>query len=63
MTTDILARARAAGRLRPVRIGGLVDAWIERDGRRRQMRQLAQLDDHMLRDIGVTRDDVRGLRL
>jgi len=63
MTTDILARARAAGRLGPVRIGALVDALIDHDARGRQMRQLARLDDHMLRDIGITRDDVRGLRL
>jgi uncharacterized protein YjiS (DUF1127 family) len=63
MTTDIVASARAMARLRPVRIGALVDAWIARGVYRRQIRQLAQLDDHVLRDIGVTRDSVRALRL
>lgn len=33
-----------------------VKGWVERG---RQRRQLAQLDDHALRDIGLTRDDVR----
>jgi len=61
MNPNILARARAAGRLRPFSIGALAGAWIERDARHRQMRQLAKLDDHMLRDIGVTRDDVPSL--
>ena len=63
MTTDIFARARAAGRLGPVRVGGRVDAWIARDNCRRQIRRLAQFEDPMLRDVGVTRDDVRALRL
>ena len=37
----------------------LLRRWIERDTHRRQMFVLAALDDHLLRDIGVTRDDVR----
>jgi uncharacterized protein YjiS (DUF1127 family) len=46
---------------RPADGGGLVSAamralrtWIERD---RQRMSLAGLDDHMLRDIGLTRAD------
>jgi uncharacterized protein YjiS (DUF1127 family) len=37
----------------------LIQAWIARDAYRRQMHQLRLLDDHMLRDIGLTSDDVR----
>jgi uncharacterized protein YjiS (DUF1127 family) len=59
MTPDILARPQAAGRRHGFRLGGALMAWIERDTLRRHMRQLARLDDHLLRDIGVIRDDVR----
>jgi uncharacterized protein YjiS (DUF1127 family) len=33
-----------------------VSRWI---ARRRQLRALAELDDHLLRDIGLAREDVR----
>ena len=33
-----------------------VSRWIER---RRQLRALADLDDHLLRDVGLTREDVQ----
>jgi uncharacterized protein YjiS (DUF1127 family) len=33
-----------------------VSRWIER---RRQLRALAELDDHLLRDIGLGREDVQ----
>ncbi|HYD64364.1 DUF1127 domain-containing protein [Azospirillum sp.] len=33
---------------------GLLAAWI---GRRRQRRALAALDDHLLRDLGLSRED------
>ena len=58
MTTEIFT-----GRPRLLRLGALIDAWIARDTHRRQLRQLARLEDHLLRDIGVTRDDVRRLSL
>ena len=63
MTTDILARPQAAGRRRGLRLREILKAAIERDAHWRQMRQLARLDDHLLRDIGVTRADVRRLGL
>lgn len=33
---------------------GLLAAWIER---RRQRRALAALDDHLLRDLGISREE------
>lgn len=59
MTTDILDRPQATGRRLGLRLAALLQDWIERDLARRQMRQLRRLDDHLLRDIGITRDDVR----
>jgi uncharacterized protein YjiS (DUF1127 family) len=47
-------RSRETGRLR--RAAERVLAWRERA---RQRRHLANLNDHMLRDIGHTRGDVR----
>ena len=35
-------------------IADLLRTWVERD---RQRRQLAELSDHLLRDIGVTRTE------
>jgi uncharacterized protein YjiS (DUF1127 family) len=43
-------------------LGALVRALIERDARFRASCQLARMEDHLLRDIGLTRDDVRGGR-
>ncbi len=59
MTIAIPARARAEGRRWPDRIRALIDAWIARDAYRRQLHQLRQLDDRLLRDMGLTPDDVR----
>ena len=56
MTTDT-----RTGRPAPLRVGALIDAWITRDARRRQLRQLARLEDRLLRDIGVTPDEARRL--
>ena len=36
-------------------------AYLDRANARRQLRRLRALDDHMLRDIGITRADLRGL--
>jgi uncharacterized protein YjiS (DUF1127 family) len=45
------------GRLREVTL--IAVAWIRADIRRRRGHaQLARLDDHLLRDIGLTRNDV-----
>ena len=45
-----------------IRLAELVQAMIERDARHRTLGELARLEDHLLRDIGLTRDDVRGRR-
>ncbi|MFO1144435.1 MAG: DUF1127 domain-containing protein [Amaricoccus sp.] len=44
-------------------LADLLRAAMERDARFRASRQLARMEDHLLRDIGLTRDDVRGGRL
>jgi uncharacterized protein YjiS (DUF1127 family) len=49
-----LSRAKALAAALPARIFDLVMTWIEREQERRQ---LAALDHHLLRDIGVTRCD------
>nr|WP_209877680.1 DUF1127 domain-containing protein [Azospirillum soli] len=36
-----------------------VEAWSRMSERSRQRRALANLDDHLLRDIGVTQDHAR----
>jgi uncharacterized protein YjiS (DUF1127 family) len=56
MTPDILSHPQAAGHRHGFRRGGILTALIERDTLSRQTRQLARLDDRMLRDIGVTRN-------
>ena len=43
------------------RLAALLRAAMERDARHRAERQLARMEDHLLRDIGLTRDDVRRL--
>ncbi|MGB3280837.1 MAG: DUF1127 domain-containing protein [Pseudorhodobacter sp.] len=43
-------------------IGKIIRWWRERAARRRSMRRLLlQKDDRMLRDIGLTRDDLHQL--
>jgi uncharacterized protein YjiS (DUF1127 family) len=41
------------------RITGLLSLWQERIRARRHLRDLCQLDDHMLQDIGLTRAALR----
>jgi uncharacterized protein YjiS (DUF1127 family) len=41
------------------RITGLLNLWRERLRARRHLRDLCQLDDHMLQDIGLTRSALR----
>jgi uncharacterized protein YjiS (DUF1127 family) len=55
---DAEAPERAVRDLLAARVGALVGAWTARHAHRGQMLQLSRLDDHLLRDIGVTRDDV-----
>jgi uncharacterized protein YjiS (DUF1127 family) len=44
-----------------VRLVAWVTGWIAREIRvRRSMRQLAEFDDHMLRDLGIVRADIEG---
>ena len=43
-----------------VRIGALLDTVARWQDRRRQRLTLASLDDHMLRDIGLSQADVEG---
>jgi uncharacterized protein YjiS (DUF1127 family) len=49
---------RAVRDLLTARVGARVGAWTARHAHRGEMLQLSRLDDHLLRDIGVTRDDV-----
>ena len=42
---------------RPVTVARLLSLWRRGVMRYRQRRTLAELDDHLLRDIGVTRRD------
>lgn len=52
----------AARRWCRARLADLMRAAMERDARYRASCQLARMEDHLLRDIGLTRDDVRGRR-
>jgi uncharacterized protein YjiS (DUF1127 family) len=38
---------------------GLADRWAAAEARRRDARRLREAPDHLLRDLGLTRDDVR----
>ena len=51
---------RTAGHWRRARLAALLCAAMERDARHHALRQLARMDDHLLRDIGLTRDAGRG---
>jgi uncharacterized protein YjiS (DUF1127 family) len=42
------------------RVGGIFDLLLTWHERARQRRHLRSLDDHMLRDIGLSRADVEG---
>jgi len=52
-TTTLRRRALPRFSLR-----GALDYLIELDRRHRAERQLRQLDDHLLRDMGLTRGDI-----
>ncbi len=54
---------RTAGRSHGSRLAAILAGWMERDARHRALCRLQSLDEHMLRDIGLTRDDVRGRRV
>lgn len=51
-----------AGRAFGARLAAILAAWAKRGDRRRALRRLQALDDHTLRDIGLSRDAVRGGR-
>jgi uncharacterized protein YjiS (DUF1127 family) len=58
MWTDIAIGTGSAQPRALLRI--LAEWWRRALARRRQRRALLRLDDHMLRDIGVTRAEARG---
>ena len=43
----------------PELFAGLVDRWIAAAARRREAKRLRSMPDYLLKDIGLTRDDVR----
>ena len=51
-------RSPALGRL----FAAAIDAWLDWSDRRRQLRDLATLDDRMLTDLGLNRADVERTR-
>src|SRR5918998_704415 len=53
---DLFAPVRHSARSLPLlgRAARAVHRWLER---RRQLRALSELDDHLLRDIGLSRED------
>jgi len=55
-TGDLARVALSAGWLLLLRIPGMLRRWVQRS---RQRAELAQLDDHLLRDIGLTRLQAR----
>lgn len=40
----------------------IIDTWTEKRRNRAAYRQLSELGDHLLRDVGVSRDDLYSLR-
>lgn len=56
-----MAVTTAQSTARPFRprpsVRGLIDFLVEADARRRARAQFERLDDHLLRDIGLTRTD------
>jgi hypothetical protein len=59
MNDYALHQARVSGNLEG---GGLLTRLIANWQARRGVASLVELDDHMLRDIGVSRGDVAGLK-
>lgn len=66
MTIPIPVEAASGGapilRWWRARLAALARAAMERDARYRAAHHLARMENHMLRDIGLTPDDVRGRR-
>jgi uncharacterized protein YjiS (DUF1127 family) len=55
---DVLNPAQAAAGM-VNRLGASIRAALARSNARRQYRQMLAYDEHLLHDIGVTRDEVR----
>jgi len=56
-TTEIFARRRAVRFSITQSLAATIRLWIMRSRQRRHLAELAQWSDHLLRDIGVSRDD------
>ena len=63
MQTNLLAHEGAPFRPMRERLGATFAAYLERANTRLQLRRLSMLDDHLLKDMGITRADLRGLGL
>ena len=61
MSSNVMALPAAPSRPIRDRLGAALAACLDHANARRQLRRLRDLDDHMLKDIGVTRADLRGL--
>ena len=61
MQTDFMSLPAASFRPMRDRLGAAVLAYLDRANARRQLHRMRALDDHLLRDIGITRADLRGL--
>ena len=61
MQTDLMSLPAASFRPMRDRPGAAFLAYLDHANARRQLRRLRALDDHLLRDIGTTRADLRGL--
>jgi uncharacterized protein YjiS (DUF1127 family) len=56
-TAEIFARRRAVRFSITQSLAATICLWIARSRQRRHLAALAQWDDHLLKDIGVSRDD------
>ena len=57
--THLLRPSRTASGNALAHLGTALDKRIREARARRQMRKMLNLDDHMLRDLGLTRGDIR----
>ena len=57
MTPTIALRPARTSRPR-LSVRGVLDFFAEADARHRARVQLSHLDDHLLRDMGLTRNDI-----
>ena len=60
MQTDLISPPAAPLRRMRNRLGAALAAHVGRAVARRQLRHLRMVDDHLLRDIGISRADLRG---